>query len=83
MMKIVIRWKPLVLGALCLCGLLLRLYNLNWDQGNSLQPDEREILFQVTTLRWPTSWAQFLDPTKSPLILIFLLMALFLSISWP
>lgn len=40
-MKIVIRWKPLVLGALCLCGLLLRLYNLNWDQGNSLQPDER------------------------------------------
>jgi len=67
MMKIVIRWKPLVLGALCLCGLLLRLYNLNWDQGNSLQPDERQILFQVTTLRWPTSWAQFLDPTKSPL----------------
>ncbi|HWS83391.1 MAG TPA: glycosyltransferase family 39 protein [Ktedonobacteraceae bacterium] len=66
-MKIVIRWKPLVLGALCLCGLLLRLYNLNWDQGNSLQPDEREILFQVTTLCWPTSWAQFLDPTKSPL----------------
>ncbi len=66
-MKIVIRWKPLVLGALCLCGLLLRLYNLNWDQGNSLQPDERQILFQVTTLRWPTSWAQFLDPTKSPL----------------
>jgi hypothetical protein len=67
MMKIVIRWKPFVLGALCLCGLLLRLYNLNWDQGNSLQPDEREILFQVTTLHWPTSWAQFLDPTKSPL----------------
>jgi hypothetical protein len=67
MMKIVIRWRPLALGALCLGGFLLRLYGLNWDQGNSFHPDEREILFQVTALRWPTSWAQFLDPTQSPL----------------
>ena len=66
-MKIVIHWKPVALGALCLCGLLLRLYGLNWDQGNSFHPDERQILFHVTALRWPTSWAQFLDPTQSPL----------------
>jgi Dolichyl-phosphate-mannose-protein mannosyltransferase len=66
-MKVIIRWKPLALAALCVCGLLLRLYGLDWDQGNSFHPDERQILFQVTALRWPTSWAQFLDPTKSPL----------------
>jgi len=66
-MKIVIRWRPLALGVLCLGGFLLRLYGLNWDQGNSFHPDEREILFQATALRWPTSWAQFLDPTQSPL----------------
>src|SRR2546429_1017256 len=67
MMKIVIRWKPLALGGLCLYGFLLRLYGLNWDQGNSFHPDEREILFHVTALGWPKSWAQFLDPVQSPL----------------
>lgn len=67
MMKIVFRWRPLALGALGLGGFLLRLYGLRWDQGNSFHPDERAILFQVTALRWPTSWAQFLDPTQSPL----------------
>lgn len=55
------------MGVLCLGGFLLRLDGLNWDQGNSFHPDEREILFQVTALRWPASWAQFLDPAQSPL----------------
>jgi hypothetical protein len=67
MRKIVINWKPLALGAICLGGFLLRLYGLNWDQGNSFHPDEREILFHVTAFRWPTSWMQFLDPMHSPL----------------
>jgi hypothetical protein len=66
-MKVIIRWKPFALGLLCICGLLLRLYGFNWDQGNSFHPDERQILFRVTALRWPTSLAQFLDPTRSPL----------------
>src|SRR6476660_7075025 len=67
MTKIVVCWRPLALGVLCLGGFLLRLYGLNWDQGNSFHPDERQILFHVTALRWPTSWAQFLDPSQSPL----------------
>ena len=67
MMKIVVGWRVWALGALCLGGFLLRLYGLNWDQGNSFHPDEREILFRVTALHWPTSWMQFLDPTQSPL----------------
>ncbi|HLG61350.1 MAG TPA: DUF2298 domain-containing protein [Ktedonosporobacter sp.] len=60
-------WRPLAFYGLLLPGLFLRLYNLNWDQGNSFHPDERQILFHVTTLGWPTSFAQFLDPAHSPL----------------
>src|SRR5229473_6428849 len=61
------RWGPLSLLGLTLLGLALRLYGLNWDQGNSFQPDERQILFHVTALSWPNSFAQFLDPVNSPL----------------
>ncbi len=66
-MKLVIRWRPLVLWGLMLLGLALRLYGLNWDQGNSFHPDERQILFQVIKLAWPTSFALFRDPVNSPL----------------
>ncbi|HET8912693.1 MAG TPA: glycosyltransferase family 39 protein [Ktedonobacteraceae bacterium] len=66
-MKIRISWRPLALYCLVLLGLGLRLYGLNWDQGTSMHPDERQILFHVTTLGWPTSIAQFLDPMNSPL----------------
>ncbi len=66
-MKLTIRWRPLALWGLVLLGLILRLYGLNWDQGNSFHPDERQILFHVTTLAWPTSFEQFRDPVASPL----------------
>ena len=66
-MKIVIRWRPLALSGIAVLGLALRLYGLNWDAGNSFQPDERQIMFHVTVLAWPTSFAQFLDPVNSPL----------------
>src|SRR6266571_9302427 len=60
-------WRPLALLGLALLGLALRLYGLNWDQGNSFHPDERQIMFHVTVLSWPHSLAQFLDPVNSPL----------------
>ncbi|MBX5458797.1 MAG: phospholipid carrier-dependent glycosyltransferase [Thermogemmatispora sp.] len=66
-MKLVIRWRPLALIALAVLGLALRLYGLNWDDGNSFHPDEREILFHVVAIARPTSWAQFLDAAHSPL----------------
>ena len=66
-MKVVIRWRPLALYAIALLGLGLRLYGLNWDQGNSFHPDERQILFHVMAIGWPKSFAQFLDPVHSPL----------------
>ncbi|MEO8973480.1 MAG: glycosyltransferase family 39 protein [Ktedonobacteraceae bacterium] len=66
-MKIVIRWRPLALVGIAVLGLALRLYGLNWDVGNNFQPDERQIMFHVTALAWPKSFAQFLDPVNSPL----------------
>ena len=66
-LKIVIRWRPLALFGIAVLGLALRLYGLNWDSGNSFQPDERQIMFHVTALAWPKSFAQFLDPVNSPL----------------
>ncbi len=57
----------LALFGLAVLGLALRLYGLNWDQGNNFHPDERQILFRVMTLSWPTSVAQFFDPVNSPL----------------
>src|SRR5256712_13978790 len=65
--KLVIRWQPFVLCGIALLGFALRLYGLNWDAGNSFHPDERQILFHVTTLSWPSSFAQFLDQAHSPL----------------
>ena len=65
--KSIVRWRPFALFALALLGLALRLYGLNWDQGNSVHPDERQILFHVTALSWPGSLAQFLVPANSPL----------------
>jgi YYY domain-containing protein len=65
--KIVIRWRPLALSGLALLGLALRLYGINWDQGNNFHPDERQILFHVMALSWPKSFAQFLNPVTSPL----------------
>jgi len=65
--KFIIRWRPLALCSIVLLGLLLRLYGLNWDQGNSFHPDERQIMFHITMLTWPKSMTQFLDPVNSPL----------------
>jgi len=65
--KFVIRWRLLALFGIVLLGLLLRLYGLNWDSGNNFHPDERQIMFHVTTLTWPKSTTQFLDPVNSPL----------------
>jgi len=47
--------------------LLLRLYGSDAAQGNNFHPDERQILFHVVQLSWPSSWVQFFNPATSPL----------------
>lgn len=56
----------LFLGIVVL-GASLRLYGLNWDQGQHLHPDER-FLTQVTNdTKWPSSIAEYFDTETSPL----------------
>jgi hypothetical protein len=47
--------------------LLIRLYGGDFVQGNNFHPDERQILFHVVQLSWPTSVAQFFNAATSPL----------------
>lgn len=49
-------------------GLVLRVWNLNFDQGTGSHPDERSTAcFYATTMALPTSWAQFWEPHQSPM----------------
>ncbi|MCC6705167.1 MAG: glycosyltransferase family 39 protein, partial [Thermomicrobiales bacterium] len=58
------------LGAILIVSLALRLFNLNWDQGLYLHPDERFIA-DVSTSRivfsWPPDWDNLFDPDQSML----------------
>lgn len=47
--------------------LMTRLYGVGAGSGVNFHPDERQIMYQVTKLSWPDSWAQFVDPVTSPL----------------
>lgn len=46
---------------------LLRIYGLNWDQGQHLHPDERFLSIVVTNVRLPSSLSQYLAPSISPM----------------
>lgn len=69
--KLPMYWYRLALGAIALPGFAIRLYGLDWDSlsgfGTNTHPDERQIMYQVLKLSWPTSWAQFLNQAQSPL----------------
>lgn len=51
-MKSNISTKLIVFGILLLAA-FFRFYNLNWDQGSHLHPDERAIIMKVVELRFP------------------------------
>lgn len=55
----------LLLFCICILGATLRLYNLNWDQGHYLHPDER-LYINASTLSFPKSIGEFFSPS-SPL----------------
>ncbi len=51
-----------------LFGLGLRTWNVNFDGGLNVHPDERNIAcFYAPTIGWPSSVDEFLDPRRSPL----------------
>ncbi len=58
--------EALILALILAAGAALRLYGLNWDNGQWLHPDERQIYFVTLGLGWPHSLAQALSP-ESPL----------------
>jgi uncharacterized membrane protein len=62
------KYLSLVLLALIvIVGAVLRLYNVNWDDGHLIHPDERFIVMVAETLGPPADLATVLDPRQSPL----------------
>ncbi|MBI3968697.1 MAG: glycosyltransferase family 39 protein [Chloroflexi bacterium] len=59
----------LVLVVALLVGAALRFYDINWDHGQHLHPDERAITLRTLELRWPESFdvGLLFDAEKSPL----------------
>ncbi len=55
-----------LLGILCIAA-FFRFYNINWDSGNHLHPDERFLVMVANDMKMPTSLAQYLDPQVSTL----------------
>ncbi len=53
--------------AILLLAAAFRYYNLNWDEGQHIHPDERFLTMVETALSWPKSLSQFFDSSKSPL----------------
>lgn len=48
-------------------ALLIRLYGLNWDQGQHLHPDERFLTMVAVAQEFPSTFKQYLDPISSKL----------------
>ncbi len=62
------RWKTfLVLFIIVFIGSFLRLYDLNWDQGFHLHPDERFLTIVGTTEQLPHTFFDYFNPTHSTL----------------
>ncbi len=65
-------WPQLALVAILLVAAALRCYNINWDDGQLMHPDERStVAFYAPTMHLPKepfslpSWSTALDPRKS------------------
>ncbi|MGH2552026.1 MAG: hypothetical protein ACRDHN_21775, partial [Thermomicrobiales bacterium] len=58
----------LALGVVLIAALSLRLFNLNWDEHQYLNPDERFIADVGTSrivIQWPPDWDNLFDPDHS------------------
>lgn len=88
------RRESLAVGILLLVALVLRLYQVDWDQGHLYHPDERYILMTTAglSLSWPPNWSVLLSPQSTldphgfaygsfPFYLLRLLAAFLVSLS--
>ncbi len=57
----------LLLIAIFILGLLLRIYQINWDSNFHLQPDERFLTMVGTAIKIPNSLRNYLSPQTSTL----------------
>ncbi|HVF69394.1 MAG TPA: glycosyltransferase family 39 protein [Xanthomonadales bacterium] len=63
-MKILSR-SNLTLALIFLLAAFFRFYNINWDSGHQMHPDERAIVMTVDRLEFPDSLSEFLSPQSS------------------
>ncbi|NLV73737.1 MAG: hypothetical protein GXY52_03490 [Chloroflexi bacterium] len=61
------RLQLVVLALIVALGAGLRLYNVDWDDGTHLHPDERFLTMVENGLSWPTSLNQYWDTANNPL----------------
>ncbi|MBP9072164.1 MAG: glycosyltransferase family 39 protein, partial [Caldilineaceae bacterium] len=58
----------ILLSVIILAGLILRTWNVNFDQGVGSHPDERSTAcFYAPSIHLPASWDEFKDPQTSPM----------------
>ncbi|MFN2284802.1 MAG: DUF2298 domain-containing protein [Anaerolineae bacterium] len=57
----------LLLLAILLFAAWIRTYNLNWDEGTHLHPDERYLTMVVSAIQFPENLAQYWNTDESPL----------------
>lgn len=57
----------MILALVLTMAAVLRLYGLEWDQGQHAHPDERWIAMVAPTITWPVRGADLLDPRRSTL----------------
>ncbi len=56
----------LILLVIVLLAAFLRFYDLNWDQGHHLHPDERFLTMVSNNMHLPTSFSEYINSAKSP-----------------
>jgi len=59
------KWVRWVLLAVLFAGAALRLYDVNWDSGQHMHPDERWIIMVTSSLSWPERLSDALHPHRS------------------
>ena len=62
-MRIWVQW--LLLAIILLVALALRWTGIDWDEYNHYHPDERYITWIATSIEWPSTLHNALDPVKS------------------